>query len=78
MGLVSSWTGQRCPLLALVVQLGRPDKHRLTGFNETMIVYLLAIASPTHPVPAELYYSGWAGQSQTAIDYRRVGRHHRR
>jgi len=46
-------------------------KHRLTGFNETMIVYLLAIASPTHPVPAELYYSGWAGQSQTAIDYRR-------
>ncbi|PYX66397.1 MAG: hypothetical protein DMG78_28955, partial [Acidobacteria bacterium] len=43
-------------------------KHRLTGFNETMIVYLLAVASPTHPVPAELYYSGWAGQSQTAID----------
>lgn len=36
--------------------------HRLTGFNETMIVYLLAIASPTHSVPAELYYSGWAGE----------------
>jgi exo beta-1,2-glucooligosaccharide sophorohydrolase (non-reducing end) len=46
-------------------------KHRLTGFNETMIVYILAIASPTHPVPADLYYSGWAGQSQVAIDYRR-------
>ena len=46
-------------------------KHRLTGFNETMIVYLLAIASPTHPVPAELYYTGWAGQSQVAVDYRR-------
>ncbi|HLZ13364.1 MAG TPA: glucoamylase family protein [Candidatus Acidoferrum sp.] len=46
-------------------------KHRLTGFNETMIVYLLAVASPTHPVPPDLYYSGWAGQSQTAIDYRR-------
>jgi hypothetical protein len=28
-----------------------------------MIVYLLAIASPTHPVPKELYYNGWAGQS---------------
>ena len=27
--------------------------HRLTGFNETMIVYLLAIASPTHAVSAE-------------------------
>jgi len=45
--------------------------HRLTGFNETMIVYLLAIASPTHGVPAELYSTGWAGQSKAAIDYRR-------
>jgi exo beta-1,2-glucooligosaccharide sophorohydrolase (non-reducing end) len=44
--------------------------HRLTGFNETMITYLLAIASPTHGVPAELYYSGWAGQSPAAIAYR--------
>ncbi|MDZ7262565.1 MAG: hypothetical protein ONB05_10725, partial [candidate division KSB1 bacterium] len=32
------------------------------GFNEAMIVYLLAIASPTHPVPASLYYDGWAGR----------------
>ena len=45
--------------------------HRLTGFNETMIVYLLAMASPTHGVPAELYYTGWAGQSKAAIEYRR-------
>ncbi len=44
--------------------------HRLTGFNEVMIVYLLAIASPTHSVPAELYYSGWAGQSRAAMQYR--------
>ena len=45
--------------------------HRLTGFNETMIVYLLAMASPTHSVRPELYYTGWAGQSKAAIDYRR-------
>ncbi len=44
--------------------------HRLTGFNETMITYLLAIASPTHSVPADLYYSGWAGQSPAAMAYR--------
>ncbi|WP_197530282.1 glucoamylase family protein [Bythopirellula polymerisocia] len=44
--------------------------HPLVGWNETMIVYLLAIASPTHPVPAELYYSGWAGQSESAVKYR--------
>ncbi|HET9741339.1 MAG TPA: glucoamylase family protein [Terriglobales bacterium] len=44
--------------------------HRLTGWNEVMITYLLAIASPTHAVPANLYYSGWAGQSEAAIKYR--------
>ncbi len=44
--------------------------HPLIGWNETMIVYLLAIASPTHPVPASLYYTGWAGQSPLAVDYR--------
>lgn len=44
--------------------------HRLTGFNEAMIVYLLAIASPTHAVPADLYYTGWAGQSEAAVRYR--------
>jgi exo beta-1,2-glucooligosaccharide sophorohydrolase (non-reducing end) len=45
--------------------------HRLTGFNETMIVYLLAIASPTHSVAPELYYTGWAGQSEVASLYRK-------
>jgi exo beta-1,2-glucooligosaccharide sophorohydrolase (non-reducing end) len=45
--------------------------HPLIGWNETMIVYLLAIASPTHGVPASLYYSGWASQSTRARDYRR-------
>jgi hypothetical protein len=45
--------------------------HRLTGFNETMIVYLLAIASPVHGVAPELYYSGWAGQSEAASLYRK-------
>jgi hypothetical protein len=45
--------------------------HPLVGWNETMIAYLLAIASPTHPVPASLYYTGWAGQSDTAVEYRR-------
>ncbi len=36
-----------------------------------MIVYLLGIASPTHPVGPELYYSGWAGQSEAARLYRK-------
>ena len=44
--------------------------HPLIGFNEVMITYLLGIASPTHAVPADLYYSGWAGQSERALTYR--------
>lgn len=44
--------------------------HPLIGFNEVMITYLLGIASPTHGVPATFYYTGWAGQSQRALEYR--------
>jgi exo beta-1,2-glucooligosaccharide sophorohydrolase (non-reducing end) len=51
-------------------QWGWQIQHPLIGFNEVMITYLLAIASPTHGVPAQMYYSGWAGQSQRAISYR--------
>jgi exo beta-1,2-glucooligosaccharide sophorohydrolase (non-reducing end) len=45
--------------------------HPLIGWNETLIVYLLAIASPTHPVPASMWHSGWASQSDLAVSYRR-------
>jgi hypothetical protein len=44
--------------------------HPLVGWNEAMIVYLLAIASPTHPVPPSLYHTGWAGQSDYTVSYR--------
>jgi hypothetical protein len=44
--------------------------HKLIGWNETMITYLLAIASPTHGVSPDMYYSGWASQEQEAYDYR--------
>jgi hypothetical protein len=37
----------------------------IRGFNEAHIIYLLAIASPTHPVPASLYVSGWASSNYT-------------
>ncbi len=36
--------------------------NRLTGWNEVMITYLEAIASPTHPVPASLYYTGYTAE----------------
>ncbi|MCM4159875.1 hypothetical protein FHG64_05370 [Antarcticibacterium flavum] len=44
--------------------------HKLIGWNETLITYFLAIASPTHPVSPEMYYSGWASQDTIAQNYR--------
>jgi len=35
-----------------------------------MITYLLSIASPTHGIPASMYYSGWSSQSEMAQQYR--------
>lgn len=44
--------------------------HSLIGWNESMITYMLAIASPKFSVPAELYYSGWASPARGAQQYR--------
>lgn len=30
------------------------------GYNECLIMYVLAAASPTHSIPAEVYHKGWA------------------
>lgn len=30
------------------------------GFNECLIMYVLAASSPTHGVPAQVYHNGWA------------------
>ncbi len=51
-------------------QWGFQISHPLVGFNETLATYLFAIASPTHPVPASMYYSGWASQDKRAQAYR--------
>lgn len=42
-----------------------PDKQwqmnfPVEGYNECLIMYVLAAASPTHSVPAEVYHEGWA------------------
>ena len=39
----------------------------LRGFNETQIVYILAVAAPdsTKRIPASLYHTGWAGDNYT-------------
>ncbi|HPH86748.1 MAG TPA: glucoamylase family protein [Ferruginibacter sp.] len=42
-----------------------PDKEwkmnfPVQGYNECLIMYILAASSPTHGVPAEVYHEGWA------------------
>ena len=43
-----------------------PDKqwlmnHPIRGYNEALITYFLATASPSHPVSTSAYHQGWAG-----------------
>ena len=42
-----------------------PDKgwamnHKISGWNEALIIYVLAASSPTHPIDASVYHEGWA------------------
>jgi hypothetical protein len=40
-------------------EYGFKKNHKIRGFNECMVAYLLAMASPTHPIPPDSYYLGW-------------------
>lgn len=48
-----------------------PDKqwamnHAIRGYNEALITYFLAAASPIHPVSASVYHAGWAANGAIA------------
>jgi hypothetical protein len=47
------------------------------GYNECLIMYVLAAASPTHGVPAEVYHEGWArkGGIKNDPDHSQYGFH---
>lgn len=49
----------------------------VTGYNECLIMYILAAASPTHGVPAEVYHEGWArgGEIENDPDHEQYGVH---
>lgn len=44
---------------------------QVTGWNEALIVYVLAASSPTHPVSKEVYDNGWArnGEMLNGLKY---------
>ena len=49
----------------------------VTGYNECLIMYVLAAASPTHGIPAEVYHEGWArsGEMKNDPDHEQYGYH---
>lgn len=38
------------------------------GYNECLIMYVLAASSPTHGVPAEVYHEGWADSGKIKLN----------
>ena len=43
------------------------------GYNECLIMYVLAAASPTHPVAPEVYHHGWAEDGKIREPHRALG-----
>ena len=40
----------------------------LKGYDETLVTYILAASSPTHPIDAETYYKGWTRNGTYTTD----------
>src|SRR5438132_2587892 len=63
------WAAPRAPLVALG---WHPESRFLgydwRGYNEAMILYILALGSPTHPVAPEAW-TGWTGAYQWGTFY---------
>lgn len=49
----------------------------VTGYNECLIMYILAAASPTHGIPSEVYHEGWAkgGEMKNDPNHKQYGYH---
>lgn len=47
------------------------------GYNECLIMYVLAASSPTHGIPAEVYHEGWArkGAMKNDASHQQYGYH---
>jgi len=43
------------------------------GYNECLIMYVLAASSPTHSVPAEVYHEGWAENGKIKFPHTALG-----
>ncbi|WP_424493333.1 glucoamylase family protein [Salinimicrobium sp. GXAS 041] len=50
-------------------QMGLP----VNGWNESLIVYVLAASSPTHPISSEVYTNGWASNGEIVTNRNHYG-----
>ncbi|MCM4159876.1 DUF3131 domain-containing protein [Antarcticibacterium flavum] len=46
---------------------------RIQGWNESLIVYVLAASSPTHPIEPQVYYQGWASNGNMVNNRQHYG-----
>ncbi len=49
-------------------EYGFVKNHKFHGFNECMMAYLLAIASPTHAIAPDSYYLGWVDKEANYVN----------
>ncbi|WP_462319575.1 glucoamylase family protein, partial [Marinilabilia sp.] len=45
----------------------------VTGYNECMVMYILAASSPTHPISPDVYHKGWAMNGEISEEYTTFG-----
>jgi len=45
-------------------RIEKENHHRIEGWNECLITYVLAASSPTYPIGASVYHEGWAKGAQ--------------
>jgi hypothetical protein len=46
---------------------------RIQGWNESLIIYVLAASSPTHPIEPEVYHQGWASNGNMVNNRQHYG-----
>lgn len=54
-------------------QFGWEMNFAVRGYDECLMMYLLAAASPTHGVPADVYHEGWARNGAIKTDAEQFG-----
>jgi len=47
--------------------------HTIRGYDEALIVYVLAASSPTHSIPPEVYHEGWARNGNIKANFTSFG-----